>query len=259
MASALLVQSCSQATFSEKESTPAQPRSPVTRGWIMTPIFRTFSSTGVEIPADCTAITSAMGATPVAMVSTVIFRSHRLSRSRKSAASSPSTGRPLLSDMVTGTSTRRERTLKRESWAASGSTSAKMTAHLIVVRGAFKWPFSGRPGTDRTASEFPAKGAGNPWQSCQSPEAGSLAAQGDDRIHGGGPARWDVTCQERNSSQEQRYRQERRRIGGADAVQQACHEAGERKGGNQTRGHSGGGQSHPLVQDEADDLAARGS
>jgi len=25
------------------------------------------------------------------------------------------------------------------------------------------------PGTDRTASEFPAKGAGNPWQSCQSP------------------------------------------------------------------------------------------
>jgi hypothetical protein len=26
------------------------------------------------------------------------------------------------------------------------------------------------PGTDRTASEFPAKGAGNPWQSCQSPE-----------------------------------------------------------------------------------------
>src|ERR1035441_6531409 len=196
MASALLVQSCSQATFSEKESTPAQPRSPVTRGWIMTPIFRTFSSTGVEIPADCTAITSAMGATPVAMVSTVIFRSHRLSRSRKSAASSPSTGRPLLSDMVTGTSTRRERTLKRESWAASGSTSAKMTAHLIVVRGAFKWPFK-------------------VLKDC------SLAAQGDDRIHGGGPARGDVTCQERNSSQEQRYRQERRRIGGAGAVQQA--------------------------------------
>src|ERR1017187_2444830 len=27
----------------------------------------------------------------------------------------------------------------------------------------------GRPGTDRTASEFPAKGAGNSWQSCQSP------------------------------------------------------------------------------------------
>src|ERR1035438_1553352 len=25
------------------------------------------------------------------------------------------------------------------------------------------------PGTDRTASAFPAKGAGNPWQSCQSP------------------------------------------------------------------------------------------
>src|ERR1017187_3282111 len=27
----------------------------------------------------------------------------------------------------------------------------------------------GEPGTDRAASEFPAKGAGNPWQSCQSP------------------------------------------------------------------------------------------
>src|SRR5450631_572685 len=26
------------------------------------------------------------------------------------------------------------------------------------------------PGTDRTASEFPAKSAGNSWQSCQSPE-----------------------------------------------------------------------------------------
>src|ERR1035441_1775689 len=30
------------------------------------------------------------------------------------------------------------------------------------------------PGTDRTASEFPAKGAGNPWQSCQSPERARL-------------------------------------------------------------------------------------
>src|ERR1019366_9431749 len=82
----------------------------------------------------------------------------------------------------------------RESWAASASTKARMRAHLIIVRGAFKWPFgrpgtdrtaqanfgqkapeihgslSGRPGTDRTASEFPAKSAGNPWQSCQSPE-----------------------------------------------------------------------------------------
>jgi hypothetical protein len=27
----------------------------------------------------------------------------------------------------------------------------------------------GGSGTDRAASEFPAKGAGNPWQSCQSP------------------------------------------------------------------------------------------
>src|ERR1035437_10193930 len=30
---------------------------------------------------------------------------------------------------------------------------------------------SQKPGTDRTASEFPAKVAGNPWQSCQSPGA----------------------------------------------------------------------------------------
>src|ERR1019366_9343798 len=30
--------------------------------------------------------------------------------------------------------------------------------------------FRGRPGTDRTASAFPANCAGNPWQSCQSPE-----------------------------------------------------------------------------------------
>src|ERR1017187_535718 len=29
---------------------------------------------------------------------------------------------------------------------------------------------SGKPGTDGTASEFPAKSAGNPWQSRQSPE-----------------------------------------------------------------------------------------
>src|ERR1035437_411513 len=30
--------------------------------------------------------------------------------------------------------------------------------------------FAEEPGTDRTASEFPAKCAGNSWQSCQSPE-----------------------------------------------------------------------------------------
>src|ERR1035441_7650743 len=32
------------------------------------------------------------------------------------------------------------------------------------------------PGTDGTASEFPAKGAGNPWQSRQSPE-GTMRAR----------------------------------------------------------------------------------
>src|ERR1022692_2692884 len=32
-----------------------------------------------------------------------------------------------------------------------------------------------KPGTDRAASEFPAKGAGNPWQSCQSPESAYFA------------------------------------------------------------------------------------
>ena len=34
------------------------------------------------------------------------------------------------------------------------------------------------PGTDRTASEFPAKGAGNPWQSSQSPELRCQAGTG---------------------------------------------------------------------------------
>src|ERR1039457_2554925 len=228
MASELLVHSCNQATFSEKDTRAAQPRSPVTSGWIMAPIFRTFSSTGVEMPDDCTAITSAMGATPVAIVSTVTFRSYRLSSSRKSAASSPSTERPLPSDTVTGTSTRRERTLKRESWAASGSTKARMTAHLIIVLVAFKWPF-------RVLT------------------ACSLAPQSDDRIHRRGPARGDVACQERNSAEQQRDRSERRRIGRTDAVQQAGHESRECQGRDQSRGHSDGGQLHPLAQNEPDD------
>jgi hypothetical protein len=38
---------------------------------------------------------------------------------------------------------------------------------LLAVEGAGH-DLKGNPGTDRTASEFPAKGAGNPWQSCQS-------------------------------------------------------------------------------------------
>src|ERR1019366_114892 len=260
--SLLLVQSCNQATFSEKESTPAQPRSPVTSGWIMTPIFLTFSSTGVEIPADCTAMTSAMGATPVAIVSTVIFRSHRLSRSRKSAASSPSTERPLLSDIVTGTSTRRERTLKRESWAASGSTKARMTAHLIIVNKSIRVAIQRETGDRQDCQRISGKGRRKSMAVLSVPgghTACSLAPQGNDRIHRGGPARGDVARQERNSPQEQRDRRERQRIGGADAVQQACHKAGEREGRDQPRGHSDGGQFHPLVQDEADNLAARSS
>src|ERR1017187_1328701 len=40
----------------------------------------------------------------------------------------------------------------------------------ILLRGWYQekkiW---GKPGTDRTGREFPAKGARNPWQSCQSP------------------------------------------------------------------------------------------
>src|ERR1035437_1086813 len=109
-------------------------------GWIMAPIFRTFSRTAVEIPDDCTAMTSAMGATPVAIVSTVTFRSRWLSRSRKSEASRRSTERPFASVTVTGTSTRRERTSKRESCAVSGTTNASRTAYLIIVCTAFEGP-----------------------------------------------------------------------------------------------------------------------
>src|ERR1019366_9907762 len=39
------------------------------------------------------------------------------------------------------------------------------------------------PGTDGTASEFPAKGAGNPWQSRQSPEGSLLFDCGGGGIH----------------------------------------------------------------------------
>ena len=92
-----------------------------------------------------------------------------------------------------------------------------MTAHLIVVRRAFKWPF-------------------------RVPKACSLAPQGDDRIHRGGLARGDVTRQERNSPEEQRYRSERYRIGGADTVEQVGHESRECQGRDQPRGHSDGGQ-----------------
>src|ERR1035438_1407992 len=50
---------------------------------------------------------------------------------------------------------------------------------------------SGKPGTDGTASEFPAKGAGNPWQSRQSPE-GTVA---------GGAVFHEVSRAERPSQQ----------------------------------------------------------
>lgn len=73
--------------------------------------------------------------------------------------------------------------------------------------------------------------------------AWSLAPQGYDRIDRGGPARRDVTGQERNSTKEQGYGRKRRQIGGADAVQQAGHEAGERKGRNQPPCNSDGGQT----------------
>src|ERR1035438_8135579 len=64
----------------------------------------------------------------------------------------------------------------------------------------------------------------------------SVAPQRDDRIHGGGPARRDVTRQERNSPEEQGHGGKCRRISGADTVQQAFHEAGERQGRDQLRG-----------------------
>src|ERR1035441_3186476 len=43
-------------------------------------------------------------------------------------------------------------------------------------------PVPGKTETDRTASEFPAKCAGNPWQSCQSPLS-ALARAHDQHGH----------------------------------------------------------------------------
>src|SRR5579871_681437 len=118
-----LVHSCSQSTLCANVTRAAHPRSPVMSGWIIAPIFRTFSRTGAEIPEDCTAITSAIGATPVSSVSTETFRSRELSNMAKSSGPRPYTGRPRASVTVAGTNTRRERTPKRESCATSGSVS----------------------------------------------------------------------------------------------------------------------------------------
>jgi hypothetical protein len=86
-----------------------------------------------EIPEDCTAITSATGATPVSIVSTVAFCDRPLSNSRKSEASRPSIERPFRSVTVTGTSTKREPTSKRGSWAAREAANASTIAHLITA------------------------------------------------------------------------------------------------------------------------------
>ena len=130
-ASGSFVQSCSHTTRSAKETRPAQPRSPVITGWIIAPIVRTFSITAAEIPEDCTAMSSAMGATPVSIVSTTAFCGRPLSSTRKSEASKPSMERPFKSVTVAGTGTKRERTSKRDSWAASEAANPNISARLI--------------------------------------------------------------------------------------------------------------------------------
>ena len=66
---------------------------------------------------------SAMGATPVSMVSTATLCARPLSKRRKSDASRPSTERPLRSVTLTGTTTKRDLTSKRESWARSDTAT----------------------------------------------------------------------------------------------------------------------------------------
>ena len=82
----------------------------------MDPILRILASAAVEMPDDWMAMTMAMGAVPVAIVS-MAARSTGLplSRSTKSSTSSPSTSLPFVSVTVTGTCTRRDCAPKRVS------------------------------------------------------------------------------------------------------------------------------------------------
>src|ERR1039458_5195855 len=52
---------------------------------------------------------------------------------------------------------------------AQDSGVGRHHSRLLCREGGLQAGIGGGPGTDRAASEFPANGAGNPWQSCQSP------------------------------------------------------------------------------------------
>src|ERR1022692_4261400 len=51
----------------------------------------------------------------------------------------------------------------------NGAKAFRRAAMAAAISGSDKGWLQRNPGTDRTASGFPAKGAGNPWQPCQSP------------------------------------------------------------------------------------------
>src|SRR5262245_47203843 len=98
----------------------------------MTPIFRAFSITAADTPDDWTATTSAIGATPVSIVSTVAFCKRPLSKTRKSEASRSFTKPPLASVTLTGTITRGERTSNRGCCCAIKRVdSPSKSAHLM--------------------------------------------------------------------------------------------------------------------------------
>lgn len=70
----------------------------------------------------------------------------------------------------------------------------------------------------------------------------AIAAQRDNRIDLGSPARGDITSQQHNRRNQQRHRGGRTRVGGPDTIQQARHEAGKRDGGDQPAGKTGRGE-----------------
>src|ERR1022692_3744571 len=53
----------------------------------------------------------------------------------------------------------------------NGAKALRRAARAAAISGSDIRCLPRNPGTDRTASGFPANGAGNPWQSCQSPGA----------------------------------------------------------------------------------------
>src|SRR4051812_944733 len=92
---------------------------------------------------------SAMGATPVSMVSTAIFCARPLAKRRKSEASRPSIERPLRSVTLTGTTTKRDLTSNRESWARRQAARAQTMSARVI-------PVSGMQSKDQHAERRPA-------------------------------------------------------------------------------------------------------